>query len=124
MQVLIMEENNKSVICFGVEISARKWKNVVEYLSFRQTTNANPLQANHLQRIFYPIQISIQVLHRLKELLGDGGARVIVALAELHASMRVDTIPHADNHVKIINGNLTLNLSFPLRLNLCKKCTS
>lgn len=31
-----MEENNKSVICFGVEISARKWKNVVEYLFFRK----------------------------------------------------------------------------------------
>lgn len=36
-----MEENNKSVICFGVEISARKWKNVVEYLSFRECTHVH-----------------------------------------------------------------------------------
>jgi hypothetical protein len=43
MQVLIMEENNKSVICFGVEISARKWKNVVEYLSLRLEQSQSPV---------------------------------------------------------------------------------
>lgn len=45
-------------------------------------------------------------------------------LPELYAPMRIDAITDTDNHIEVIDWNLTFHLTPALCLNLCKKCTS